>query len=48
MCIRDRDGRTQCILNHFSHNGGLIYDELVQAVQGLPYTVAYDGMEAEV
>lgn len=42
------DGRTQCILNHFSHNGGLIYDELVQAVQGLPYTVAYDGMEAEV
>ncbi|MCH3917952.1 MAG: MBL fold metallo-hydrolase [Spirochaetia bacterium] len=39
---------TTVVLNHFSHNGGLLYEELNQLVASRGYTVAYDGLEIEV
>lgn len=36
------------IYNHFSHNGGLIYDELVEAAKGYGFDVAYDGLAIEI
>ncbi len=51
--VRDRlyenklaDENTRFIINHFSHNGGPIYDELVDLV-GEEFTVSYDGLEVE-
>lgn len=34
---------TVCVANHFSHNSGDLYDELVEGSQGL--TISYDGMK---
>lgn len=39
---------TVTVLNHFSHNGGLTYDELAEAVKELGLTVSYDGMTVEI
>lgn len=33
------------VINHFSHNGGLIHDELVPVAEGLGFLTAYDGMK---
>ncbi len=41
------DERTTVVLNHFSHNGGLTYDEMSQAVKDTGYIVSYDGLELE-
>ncbi len=41
------DGDTLCVLDHFSHNGRYLYDEM-RAVAGEDYVVAYDGMELEI
>ncbi len=42
------DGSTVCYFNHFSHNCGMIYDDLVVAAQKYGFRVTYDGLEAEV
>jgi phosphoribosyl 1,2-cyclic phosphate phosphodiesterase len=36
---------TRFVLTHFSHNGGLTYDELRPRAEPLGFEVAYDGME---
>lgn len=41
------DERTIFCLNHFSHNGGAIYDEIAAAMAPKGFLVSYDGMEAE-
>lgn len=38
------DDTTRFILNHFSHNGGLLFDEMSRRA-GSDFTVSYDGME---
>ncbi len=38
------DSHTVSVVNHFSHNGGLIYDELVPVAQELGFLTSYDGM----
>ena len=38
------DDHTHLVLNHFSHNGGATYDELLPDAQAAGFTVAYDGM----
>lgn len=45
--MRLADEKTVVVLNHFSHNGGMTYDELSQAVKDLGFLVSYDGMEVE-
>ena len=42
------DDKTVCILNHFSHNGGLTYDEIRELAQKDGFTVSYDGMTVEI
>ena len=37
-------GNTAFVLNHFSHNGGLLHRELCEKVRGLGFTVAWDGL----
>lgn len=46
--IRCADENTGFIATHFSHNGQLLHDELVQAFHPSGMTVAYDGMQIEV
>lgn len=53
--VRDRllqigcaDQKTVFVINHFSHNGGAIYDELVPIAQKMGFMVSYDGMEIEI
>lgn len=41
------DDTTICAVNHFSHNGRCDYDDVVKAVEGDGYIVAYDGLEIE-
>lgn len=45
-------GRTDCntvfCLNHFSHNGGKIYEELVPEAEKHGFLVSYDNMEVEI
>lgn len=41
------DDSTVCAVNHFSHNGKLIYDELVEYVKNDGFIVSYDGLEIE-
>ncbi|SHF16288.1 phosphoribosyl 1,2-cyclic phosphate phosphodiesterase [Caldanaerobius fijiensis DSM 17918] len=36
------------IVNHFSHNGGLMHDEMVEAFSPYGFVVTYDGMEIEI
>ena len=42
------DGNTVKVVNHFSHNGGQTYDEMVAAADKHGITVSYDGLEIEV
>lgn len=42
------DEATLFIANHFSHNGGLLYEELVEALSPHGIEVSYDGMVVEV
>lgn len=44
--VADQD--TVFVVNHFSHGGGLTYDETVQEMQKYNILVSYDGMEIEV
>ena len=39
---------TRVCLNHFSHNGGATYDELVPRAAEYGYAVSYDGMTVEI
>ncbi len=41
------DERTLNCINHFSHNGKLIHDELVPVAEDLGFLTAYDGMALE-
>lgn len=41
------DADTRIVLNHFSHNGGQVYDEMIAAAEEYGFTVAYDGAEFE-
>ncbi len=38
------NNKSICIATHFSHNGGLLYEELVEVLQPYGFKVAYDGM----
>lgn len=42
------DGKTVKVVNHFSHNGGQTYDEMVAEADKHGVTVSYDGLEIEV
>ena len=39
------DESTICAINHFSHNGKYIYDELSRLVGDEGFIIAYDGLE---
>lgn len=39
------DKNTRMIINHFSHNGKAIYDEMVPIAKKLGFDTSYDGME---
>lgn len=41
------DESTIFIANHFSHNGGCTYDEMIECTKEMPFDIAYDGMEIE-
>lgn len=41
------DGKTIVIVNHFSHNGGNTYDDMVQLTKPHGIVTSYDGMEVE-
>ena len=41
------DDNTVFVLNHFSHNGNISYDDLVPHAQKFGFLVSYDGMEIE-
>ena len=56
-CIQTRDAlagkgiidkSTILCINHFSHNGGPIYDELVPIAEKDGFLTAYDGMEINI
>lgn len=42
------DEKTVKVVNHFSHNGGQTYDEMVKEADKHGITVSYDGLEIEV
>lgn len=42
------DDKTVFIVNHFSHNGGLCYDELVPVAGEMGFEVSFDGIEFEI
>lgn len=41
------DDRTICVVNHFSHNGQYIYDELAEIMKYHGFVTSYDGLEIE-
>ena len=41
------DGNTTVIVNHFSHNGGDTYDDMVALAKPYGIIVSYDGMEID-
>ena len=41
------DDTTKIVVNHFSHNGGDTYDDMVQIAKPYGITVSYDSMEVE-
>ena len=41
------DGHTRFILNHFSHNGKWLYDEISARAEAAHMTAAYDGMTSD-
>lgn len=42
------DEKTVVVINHFSHNGGMTYEEMVPEAEKYGIIVAYDGLEIEV
>ncbi|MCL1859750.1 MAG: MBL fold metallo-hydrolase [Oscillospiraceae bacterium] len=46
--INAADDNTVFCFNHFSHNGGKIYDELVPIAEKMGFLVSYDGMEINI
>ncbi|MNJ02449.1 hypothetical protein D3C73_1624090 [compost metagenome] len=42
------DQNTMFVINHFSHNGYTIHDELVPHAEKLGFITAFDGMIIEV
>jgi len=42
------DESTLFVMTHFSHNGGLMHEELVSKGKDLGFLIAYDGMELEI
>lgn len=42
------DENTKIVINHFSHNGGMLHKELEKEVLKYNFVVAYDGMTIEV
>jgi len=40
--------KTTFVITHFSHNGGLLYDELVEMASPHGFIVSYDGMEISI
>ena len=54
VTVRDRlkemgkvDDSTVCVINHFSHNGLVGYDEMVPLAEKEGFVVSYDGLEIE-
>ena len=45
---KNADDQTIFILNHFSHNGGYVYDDLVPVAEKLGFKVSYDGIKFEI
>ena len=41
------DEKTVVVLNHFSHNGGQTYDEMLSEAQKHGFIISYDGLELE-
>lgn len=41
------DSKTKCIVTHFSHNGGMLHEEMERVVEPYHFTVAYDGLTIE-
>lgn len=44
-CVKEN---TRFVATHFSHNGGLLHEQLEEALAPAGFSVAYDGMEIEV
>jgi phosphoribosyl 1,2-cyclic phosphate phosphodiesterase len=42
------DNATKFILTHFSHNGGLLHEQLIELVRPYEFQIAYDGFEVYV
>ena len=42
------DSNTKFVLSHFSHNGKLLYDEIVAEAQKFGATASFDGMIVEI
>lgn len=42
------DENTKFVVNHFSHNGQLLHEELEEYVKPYGFIVSYDGMEIEI
>lgn len=43
-CVKEH---TQCVINHFSHNGKMLYDELTATAKKYGFIATYDGMSVE-
>lgn len=41
------DADTKIVINHFSHNGGQVYDEMIKEAEKHGITVSYDGLEVD-
>ena len=39
------DENTVWVINHFSHNGGILHEELEERMKPHGFIVAYDGLE---
>lgn len=44
LCSKD----TVCVLNHFSHNGGLLYEDMREKAEAEGFLVSYDGMKLSI
>lgn len=42
------DESTQCVYTHFSHNCGMVHDELAEAAEKYGFGVTHDGMTVEI
>ncbi len=41
------DGSTRWVVNHFSHNGGWLHEEMAREAEKYGFTASYDGMSVE-